>query len=145
MQRINSVDADGTAVNLSTYMKGKTYKRLRMVCDFGGRLVNITNFSLTYNDGVVLDTLAMGAAGNNGRDTQVTITGITDVPTNGEASLVPVRALCKEGIVTLAGLTPNKAVTLYATDGRELLRFVPTATHAAVKLNGYEGVVIVKQ
>lgn len=183
LQRINSVDADGTAVDLSTYMKGKTYKRLRMVCDFGGRLVNITNFSLTYNDGVVLDTLAMGASGNNGRDTQVTInettpgefntgryrfivtagdgmlyyessvpaiydaeaTGITDVTTNGEASLVPVRALCKEGIVTLAGLTPNKAVTLYATDGRELLRFVPTAAHAAVKLNGYEGVVIVKQ
>ena len=164
-------------------MKGKTYKRLRMVCDFGGRLVNITNFSLTYNDGVVLDTLAMGASGNNGRDTQVTInettpgefntgryrfivtagdgmlyyessvpaiydaeaTGITNVTTNGEASLVPGRALCKEGIVTLAGLTPNKAVTLYATDGRELLRFVPTAAHAAVKLNGYEGVVIVKQ
>lgn len=33
---------------------------------------------------------------------------------------------------------------LYATDGRVLATFVPTATSAAVRVDGYEGVVIVK-
>ena len=182
LQRISSVDADGTTVDLSAYMKSKSYQRLRMVCDFGGRLVNITNFSITYNDGVKLDTLAMGASGNNGTDTQITInatqpgefntgryrfmvtagdgmlfydtsepaiyeadpTGITNVTINPTA-LVPARALCQDGIVRLAGLSTGKAVTLYATDGRELIRFIPNATTVAVKVNGYEGIVLVKQ
>ena len=180
--RISSVDADGTAVDLSAYMKNKSYQRLRMVCDFGGRLVNITNFSITYTDGVKLDTLAMGASGNNGTDTQITInatqpgefnsgryrfmvtagdgllyydtsepaiyeadpTGITNV-TIDPTALVPARALCQDGIVRLAGLSTGKAVTLYATDGRQLLRFIPNATHVAVKVNGYEGIVLIKQ
>ena len=163
-------------------MKNKSYQRLRMVCDFGGRLVNITNFSITYTDGVKLDTLAMGASGNNGTDTQITInatqpgefntgryrfmvtagdgmlfydtsepaiyeadpTGITNV-TIDPTALVPARALCQDGIVRLAGLNTGKAVTLYATDGRQLLRFIPNATHVAVKVNGYEGIVLIKQ
>lgn len=182
LQRISSVDADGTAVDLSAYMKNKSYQRLRMVCDFGGRLVNITNFSITYTDGVKLDTLAMGASGNNGTDTQITInatqpgefntgryrfmvtagdgmlfydtsepaiyeadpTGITNV-TIDPTALVPARALCQDGIVRLAGLSTGKAVTLYATDGRQLLRFIPNATNIAVKVNGYEGIVLIKQ
>ena len=180
--RISSVDADGTSVDLSAYMKNKSYQRLRMVCDFGGRLVNITNFSITYTDGVKLDTLAMGASGNNGTDTQITInatqpgefnsgryrfmvtagdgllyydtsepaiyeadpTGITNV-TIDPTTLVPARAICQDGIVRLAGLSTGKAVTLYATDGRQLLRFIPNATTVAVKVNGYEGIVLIKQ
>lgn len=182
LQRITGVDADGTTVDLSAYLKNKSYQRLRMVCDFGGRLVNITNFSITYTDGVKLDTLAMGASGNNGTDTQVTInatqpgefntgryrflvtagdgllyydtsepaiyeadpTGITNV-TIDPTALVPARALCQDGIVRLAGLNTGKVVTLYATDGRQLLRFIPNATSVAVKVNGYEGIVLVKQ
>lgn len=182
LQRISSVDADGTNIDLSAYLKNKSYRRLRMTCDFGGRLVNIANFSITYNDGVKLDTLAQGASGHNGADTQITInatqpgefdsgryrflvtagdgllyydtsepaiyeadpTGITNI-TAAQAALVPARALCNNGMVQLAGLQVGKAVTLYATDGRELLRFIPNATSVAVMVKGYEGMVIVKQ
>ncbi len=181
LQRISSVDSDGSSVDLTSHMKGKSYRKLRMTCDFGGRLVNITNFSLTYNDGVKLDTLASGVASNDPNVTNVNISptkpgefdngrfrlqvtagdgllyydtslpafyeydpdAVTEVA-DDQIALSPVRTLCKNGLVQLAGLTPNRVVTLYSTDGRELLRFTPTASRAAVKVDGYEGVVIVK-
>lgn len=178
LQRINSVDADGQSVDLTAHMKGKSYKRLRMTCNFGGRLVNIANFSITYNDGVKLDTLAQGGTTatsmviapttpgefNTGRyrflvtagdgilyyDTSAPAyytydpTAVTNVEAQRGHTLTPVRALCTAGMVRLAGLQPGRHVTLYATDGRVLATFVPTVTSAAVRVDGYEGVVIVK-
>ena len=181
--RISSVDSDGSSVDLSSHMKGKSYRRLRMTCDFGGRMVNISNFSLTYNDGVRLDTLAAGVAGNGGKATSITInpttagefnsgrfrlqvtagdgllyydtsapafyqystSGINDAATASQQQTAPRRVLCQNGIVVLSGLVPGKVVTLYALDGRELLRFVPTSTRAAVKVPEREGIVLVRE
>lgn len=55
------------------------------------------------------------------------------------------RTLCSDGWIRLTGLTPNQPVSLYATDGRLLKRFVPTSSKAAIYLQGYRGIVIGKQ
>lgn len=55
------------------------------------------------------------------------------------------RTLCSDGWIRLSGLTPNCPVSLYATDGRLLKRFVPTSSKAAIYLEGYRGIVIGKQ
>lgn len=180
--RISSVDSNGQTVDLTSHMKDKSYKRLRMRCDFGGRLVNVTNFTIYYNDGYKTDSLASGYSGNQGKNTFVEVkprvenefnegkyilnvgagdglliydyatltygdrTGIKNATVTDAAAdgLTLVRAICHNGMVNLAGLQPNHEVTLYATDGRQLLRFVPTSTTAAVPVFGYEGIVIVK-
>lgn len=179
LQKITGVDSDGQDVDLKTYLKDKTYNRLRLSCEFNGRMVDIRNFSITYDDGTVLDTLAAGSStlthteisplqSSDEFDTgkymfrvyagdgllfydasapayySKEATGINEAAATTLSGISPARALCAQGIVRLAGLTPGHSVSLYATDGRLLLRFTPTSTTAAVKLEGYEGVVIIK-
>lgn len=61
LQRLTANDSEGTAVDLTSYMSGKYYNRLRVTCEYGGRLVTLRNFTITYNDGYVLNSLAEGS------------------------------------------------------------------------------------
>lgn len=60
LQRISSTDTEGTAVDLSSFFADTTYTRLRICCEYGGRLLNIRNFTITYNDGTVWNSLSEG-------------------------------------------------------------------------------------
>lgn len=71
--------------------------------------------------------------------------GIGEIQRDQQPTQRMARTLCKDGWVRLIGLTPNKPVSLYATDGRLLKRFVPTSTETAVYLEGYRGIVIGRQ
>lgn len=181
LRRISANDTEGTAVDLSPFLKGKSYTRLRISCDYNGRLISLRNFTLAYNDGTVWKSLSAGRVENNEIDIkektagefqsgkryaaevfagdgllfydasapafyQYGATGITQ-PTgqNAPHATKVARTLCRNGIVRLSGLTPGLPVTLYAADGRQLHRFVPTGRTAAIRIDGYAGVVIGKQ
>lgn len=73
------------------------------------------------------------------------VQGIGEIQRDQQPTQRMARTLCKDGWVRLIGLTPNKPVSLYATDGRLLKRFVPTSTETAVYLEGYRGIVIGRQ
>lgn len=70
---LSEYDSDGQEVDLSSYLSGKGYKKLRFNVKHGGRNVRIKYLTLFYNDGKVYDDLASGAV----YDTKVTINSTT--------------------------------------------------------------------
>lgn len=181
LQRISATNTEGSSIDLTDYLSGKSYTRLRINGEYGGRLLSLRNFTISYNDGTVWTSLSSGSV----HDTQIDImektegefstgkkyaaevysgdgllfydasvpafyqygeTGIAEATLQGTSLANKVaRTLCVGGLIRLSGLTPGKPVTLYAADGRLLRRFVPTSTTAAVRIDGYTGVVIGKQ
>lgn len=75
LQQITSNDADGTAIELTSYLEDKYYKRLRISCENNGRLVIIHNFTVTYRDGFVWNSLAAGRVDNSYIDIDETSPG----------------------------------------------------------------------
>lgn len=72
--RVSTFDNEGTEYLLGDYLKGKTYRRLRITCQYGGRNVRLNYFTLCYNDGTVWNTLAMGGVDGNSVTIQPTTT-----------------------------------------------------------------------
>lgn len=72
LQRLSTNDSEGTLVDLTPYLKGKVYNRIRIRCDYDGRLVNIRNLTITYNDGKVWKSLASGRVDDTGMDIKET-------------------------------------------------------------------------
>ena len=58
-------DSEGQEVDLSSYLNGKHYKKLRFKFNHGGRNACIKYLTLIYNNGMVYDQLAAGAVYQN--------------------------------------------------------------------------------
>lgn len=75
LQRISENNSDGTAVDLTDYLEGKYYTRLRVRSEYDGRLLTIKNFTVTYRDGTVWNSLAAGRVDNASIDITETSKG----------------------------------------------------------------------
>ena len=71
-------DADGQEVDLTSYLTGKHYRRLRFTFQHGGRNARVKYLSLVYNDGKVYKDLAAGGVNNNYIDINPTTEGEFD-------------------------------------------------------------------
>jgi len=60
LKTISSTDTDGTLVDLTDYMSGTSYTRLRVQCETDSRLITLRNFAISYNNGYAWESLSYG-------------------------------------------------------------------------------------
>lgn len=75
LQRISSNDSEGSAIDLTDYLDGKFYTKLRIRSEYDGRLLTISNFTVTYRNGTVWNSLAAGRVDNASIDITETSSG----------------------------------------------------------------------
>lgn len=75
LQRISENNSDGSAIDLTDYLDKKYYNRLRVRSEYDGRLLTIKNFTVSYRDGTVWNSLAAGRVDNASIDITETSKG----------------------------------------------------------------------
>lgn len=159
---LSEYDSEGQEVDLSSYLDGKGYVRLRFNFKHGGRNARIKYLTLFYNDGHVYEDLASGAVYDTKMDIRSTTTGEWDkgryriwvasgignlffdesLPAYYDAATASIEeaidgtnaTLRTDGhAITLSGLKTGQRITCTAADGTILYNNVSTSDRLTLR------------
>ena len=163
-------DSEGQEVDLSSYVAGKGYKKLRFKFKHGGRNACVKYLTLIYNDGKVYEELAAGGVKQNTIDIKQTAnefdTGkykiwvasgwqnifydeskpafYTAAPTSVSEHLAEtgVKMTNTEGALLLSGLKPGYTVTCVSASGMVLFNGVAKSSDMTIPTANINGFVV---
>ncbi len=166
-------DSEGQEVDLSSYLTGKGYKRLRFKFKHGGRNACIKYLTLIYNDGKVYEQLAAGGVYQNYIDIKPTTDKEFDTgkykiwvaagwqnlfydesaPAYYEADATAIDGVITDldgislshsrNVLRLQGIKPGCTVTCTSASGALLYRTTASAGSLTIPTSGMHGFVVV--
>ena len=169
---LTQYDSEGQEVDLSSYLEGKNYKKLRFNFKHGGRNGRVKYLTLIYNNGKVWEDLAAGGVGVTSIDIPEKTEGEFDkgrykiwvasgwqnifydesAPAYYEKTTTAISDVIEGTSVTLTnslndlrleGLKPGSSITLTSSTGATLYTGTASGTSLTIPTSGMKGVAIV--
>ena len=171
--KVSEYNAEGTEHYLTTYLAGKSYKRLRLSCQYGGRNIRVRYFTLSYNDGYVENLLAAGTVNGTGIMIEPTSQGEFEQgktyvariyagdgvlfydPSAPAVLTTPLTSIAEvnqeaclrisqhSGNITITGLKGESSIACHSPAGTLLYRTTTRGNACTFRTPGYTGVVLI--
>ncbi|MBQ8226837.1 MAG: M6 family metalloprotease domain-containing protein [Bacteroidaceae bacterium] len=171
--KVSEYNAEGTEHLLTDYLVGKSYRKLRLSCKYGGRNIRVRYFTLSYNDGLVENILAEGSVNGTGINIEPTTPGefeqgktyvarvyagdgflfydasapaVLQTPTTGlneVAQNTTLRITQQNGNITISGLKGTNHITCHTPAGALIYRTITEGNACTFRTPGYTGMVII--
>ena len=169
---LTQYDSEGQEVDLSSYLEGKNYKKLRFNFKHGGRNGRVKYLTLVYNNGKVWEDLAAGGVSGTSINIPEKTEGEFDkgrykiwvasgwqnifydesAPAYYEKTTTAISDVIEGTSVTLTnnlndlrleGLKPGSSITLTSSTGATLYTGTASGTSLSIPTSGMKGVAIV--